>query len=123
MTFGSGGLPHLGISFRVDDLEDAEQARLSAMLGIAESVGISRIAIGDSQWSHFDAVIVATLMAQQTERALVGISPTNPVTREPSVMASVVAGLDSLSKGAPASSWPRATRPPTTPGSSPAGAR
>ena len=47
MTFGSGGRPHLGISFRVDDLEDAEQARLRAMLEIAESVGISRIAIGD----------------------------------------------------------------------------
>ncbi len=99
MTFGSGGRPHLGISFRIDDLEDAERARLSAMLGIAEEVGISRIAIGDSQWSHFDAVIVATLMAEQTEQALIGISPTNPVTREPSVMASVLAGLDSLSKG------------------------
>ena len=99
MTFGSGGRPHLGISFRTDDLGDAERARLSAMLGIAEEVGISRIAIGDSQWSHFDAVIVATLMAEQTERAMVGISPTNPVTREPSVMASVLAGLDSLSNG------------------------
>ncbi len=99
MTFGSGGRPHLGISFRTDDLGDAERARLSAMLGIAEEVGISRIAIGDSQWSHFDAVIVATLMAEQTEHAMIGISPTNPVTREPSVMASVLAGLDSLSKG------------------------
>ncbi len=97
--FGSGGAPQLGISFRVDDLEDEELARLRAMLEVAESIGISRIAIGDSQWSHFDAVIVATLMAQQTERALIGISPTNPVTREPSVMASVLAGLDSLTKG------------------------
>ena len=97
--FGAGGAPQLGISFRVDDLEDAELARLRSMLNVAESIGISRIAIGDSQWSHFDAVIVATLMAQQTEQASIGISPTNPVTREPSVMASVLAGLDSLTKG------------------------
>ncbi len=97
--FGSAGAPQLGISFRVDDLEEGELERMRAMLEIAEEIGVSRIAVGDSQWAHFDAVIIATLMGELTSRALIGISPTNPVTREPSVMASVVAGLDSLTKG------------------------
>lgn len=96
---GPSTTPQLGISFRIDDLEDDELTRMQAMLDVAESIGISRIAIGDSQWGHFDAVIIATLMAQQTTRSQIGISPTNPVTREPSVMASVLGGLDSLSKG------------------------
>ncbi len=71
--FGSAGAPQLGISFRVDDLEEGELERMRAMLEIAEEICISRIAIGDSQWAHFDAVIIATLMGELTSRALIGI--------------------------------------------------
>ena len=98
-AFGEGGAPRLGVSFRADDLGPAGLARLRETVALAESIGVSRIAVGDSQWSHFDAAIVATLMAEHSERAVVGISPTNPVTREPGVTASVLAGLDSLSGG------------------------
>ena len=98
-AFGEDGAPRLGVSFRTDDLGRDGVARLRETIALAESIGVSRIAIGDSQWSHFDAAVVAALMAEHSDRATVGISPTNPVTREPSVMASLLAGLDSLSGG------------------------
>jgi 5,10-methylenetetrahydromethanopterin reductase len=98
-AFGRDGAPHIGISWRTDDLQPAERERLRAMVRVAEQSGVERIAVGDSQWAHFDAAIIATLMAQHATSAWVGISPTNPVTREPSVMASILAGIDSLTSG------------------------
>lgn len=97
--FGEDGRPEIGVSFRLDDLQPAELQRLRDMVGVAEEMGVSRLAVGDSQWAHFDAAIIATLMAEHARSAMVGISPTNPVTREPGVMASILAGIDSLTSG------------------------
>ena len=43
-----------------------------------------------------DAVVRATLLGTMTERARVGLRPTNTLTREPQAMAGLAASLDSL---------------------------
>mgnify|MGYP004236930121 CR=1 FL=1 len=57
---------------------------MRAVMAIAEEIGAA-------QWAHFDAVVIVTLIGELTSQALIGISPTNPVTHEPSVMVSVEA--------------------------------
>src|SRR5206468_11182140 len=53
----------------------------------------------DSAVPGGDAYVRATLMALASARARVGLRPTNPLTREPQVMASFLASIDSLTGG------------------------
>ncbi|MGH7848062.1 MAG: LLM class flavin-dependent oxidoreductase [Candidatus Binatia bacterium] len=65
----------------------------------ADRYGLARIGTGDTQWHNMECFIALTLMALNTERVEIGSRVTNPVTREPSVMASAITSLEVISKG------------------------
>src|SRR5215467_6723841 len=65
----------------------------------AEGYGAAAIGTYDSAFLGGDAYVRATLMAQATTRALVGLRPSNPLTREPQIMASFLASIDALTGG------------------------
>jgi 5,10-methylenetetrahydromethanopterin reductase len=65
----------------------------------ADRYGFARIGTGDTQWHNMECFMALTLMALNSERVEIGPRVTNPVTREPSVMASAIASLELISKG------------------------
>ncbi len=65
----------------------------------ADKYGFARIGTGDTQWHNMECFIALTLMALNSERVEIGPRVTNPVTREPSVMASAIVSLDLISRG------------------------
>jgi len=69
------------------------------LVKIAEDYGAEAIGTYDSAFIGDDAFARATLMALASARARVGLRPTNPLTREPQVMASFLASIDSLTAG------------------------
>src|SRR5207244_9729998 len=60
---------------------------------------VAHIGTGDTQWHNMECFIALTLMALNSERIEIGPRVTNPVTREPSVMASAMVSLELISKG------------------------
>src|SRR5262245_3051677 len=66
---------------------------------MAEDYGAEAIGTYDSAFLGGDAFARATLLALASRRAKVGLRPTNPLTREPQVMASFLASIDSLTGG------------------------
>jgi len=46
-----------------------------------------------------DAYVRAALIAQTAKSAQVGIHPTNPLTREPQIMAAFIASIDAMTEG------------------------
>jgi 5,10-methylenetetrahydromethanopterin reductase len=66
---------------------------------MAEDYGAEAIGTYDSAFLGGDAFVRATLLATASSRAQVGLRPTNPLTREPQVMASFLASIDSLTGG------------------------
>jgi 5,10-methylenetetrahydromethanopterin reductase len=73
--------------------------KLSDLAKMADDLGFSAIGTSDSAFVAGDSYVRAAAIALGTERAAVGIRPTNPVTREPQVMAAFIATLDQLSGG------------------------
>jgi 5,10-methylenetetrahydromethanopterin reductase len=65
----------------------------------ADRYGFARIGTGDTQWHNMECFVALTLMALNSERAEIGPRVANPVTREPSVMASAIASVEMISKG------------------------
>jgi 5,10-methylenetetrahydromethanopterin reductase len=65
----------------------------------AEDYGFQRLGTYDTAFTGDDAFMRTTLLALASERALVGLRPTNPLTREPQVMASFLASIDALTHG------------------------
>jgi 5,10-methylenetetrahydromethanopterin reductase len=65
----------------------------------ADRYGFARIGTGDTQWHNMECFMALTLMALNSERVEIGPRVTNPVTREPSVLASAIASLELISKG------------------------
>ena len=65
----------------------------------ADQYGFARLGTGDTQWHTMECFTTLTLMALNSERAEIGPRVTNPVTREPSVMASAIASLEVISQG------------------------
>ena len=65
----------------------------------AEDAGFDYVWLADSQVLWQDSWIVAALVAEATERIKIGPMVTNPVTREWSVTASMLAVLDEVSGG------------------------
>jgi 5,10-methylenetetrahydromethanopterin reductase len=65
----------------------------------ADRYGFARIGTGDTQWHNMECFIALTLMALNSEKVEIGPRVTNPVTREPSVMASAIVSLDLISHG------------------------
>jgi 5,10-methylenetetrahydromethanopterin reductase len=65
----------------------------------AEGYGAAAIGTYDSAFLGGDAYVRATLMAMASSRAAVGLRPSNPLTREPQIMTSFLASIDSLTGG------------------------
>ena len=65
----------------------------------ADRYGFARLGTGDTQWHAMECFTALTLMALNSENAEIGPRVTNPVTREPSVMASAIASLEIISQG------------------------
>src|SRR5262249_47277692 len=65
----------------------------------ADRYGFARLGTGDTQWHTMECFTALTLMALNSEKAEIGPRVTNPVTREPSVMASAIASLGVISQG------------------------
>ena len=64
-----------------------------------EASGFSAIGVADTQYLKADCYIGVTLAASITQRILVGPCPSNPITREPSITAAFLAGIDAMSEG------------------------
>lgn len=80
-------------------LSRADIDRYSDLVRMAEDFGAVAIGTYDSAFIGGDAFVRATLLARASTRARVGLRPTNPITREPQVMASFLASIDSLTDG------------------------
>jgi 5,10-methylenetetrahydromethanopterin reductase len=77
--------------------KDAEQ-----FLGLARQADrydVAAISTYDTSFLGGDAFTRATLMAIGSTRVRIGIRPTNPITREPQIMAAFLASLDAMSGG------------------------
>lgn len=77
--------------------EDAQQ--YMALVKMADAYGVEAIGTYDSAFIGGDTYVRTTLMALASQRARVGPRPTNPLTREPQVMASFLASIDHLTHG------------------------
>ena len=69
------------------------------MVRRADRYGFARLGTGDTQWHNMECFVALTLMALNSDRAEIGPRVTNPVTREPAVMASAMVSLELISKG------------------------
>jgi 5,10-methylenetetrahydromethanopterin reductase len=69
------------------------------LVRMAEDYGAAAIGTYDSAFLGGDAYVRATLMAMASRRAAIGLRPSNPLTREPQVMASFLASIDSMTGG------------------------
>src|SRR5256712_4540175 len=65
----------------------------------ADDSGAEAVGPPDPAFIGGDAYVRATLIALGSARARVGLRPTTPLTREPQVMASFLASIDSLTGG------------------------
>src|SRR5262249_36169255 len=88
---GFGGSPPL--------LLGSDAATFRDLVRMAEGYGAAAIGTYDSAFLGGDAFVRATLMAMASSRAAIGIRPSNPLTREPQIMASFLATLDGLTGG------------------------
>jgi len=77
--------------------EDAQQ--FMDLVKMAGDYGVEALGTYDSAFIGGDTYVRTTLMAMASQRARVGPRPTNPLTREPQVMASYLASIDSLTNG------------------------
>jgi 5,10-methylenetetrahydromethanopterin reductase len=89
ITFGSGPL----------FLHGPDAAKFIDLVRMAEGYGVEALGTYDSAFLGGDAYVRATLMALASTRAVIGLRPSNPITREPQVMASFLASIDSLTGG------------------------
>jgi len=76
-----------------------EVKQFADLVKMAEDYGAEAIGTYDSSFIGGDATARATIIALASTKARVGLRPTNPITREPQVMASFLASLDSLTEG------------------------
>ena len=93
MSFGIHLVPGWPL-IRREDL-----AAFKDLVKMAEDYGAEAIGTYDSAFIGDDAYVRAALIAAASTRARVGLRPTNPLTREPQVMASFLATIDSLTEG------------------------
>src|SRR5437660_8828767 len=90
-----------GISFGSSTplLRREDTRKFMDLVKMADDYGAEAIGTFDTAFIGGDAYVRATLIAQASARARVGLRPTNPLTREPQVMASVLASIDHLTDG------------------------
>src|SRR5206468_6258470 len=90
-----------GISFGSSTplLRREDTRKFMDLVKMADDYGAEAIGTFDTAFIGGDAYVRATLIAQASARARVGLRPTNPLTREPQVMASFLASIDHLTDG------------------------
>jgi 5,10-methylenetetrahydromethanopterin reductase len=89
----------LGIVLQFWPMSSAELGDFFDLARMAEDYGISALGASDTSFVMGDASVRLTLAALGSRSAQVGMQPTNPLTREPQVMASMLASLDALTDG------------------------
>lgn len=80
-------------------LGGADSQKFIDLVKMADDYGAAAIGTYDSAFLGGDAYVRATLMALAAPRAQVGLRPSNPLTREPQIMASFLASIDQLTGG------------------------
>ena len=80
-------------------LHEKDKQRFMDLAKMADDYGAEAVGTHDTAFIGGDAYVRATLIALGASRARVGLRPTNPLTREPQVMASFLASIDSLTGG------------------------
>src|SRR6202790_188720 len=93
VRFGGSGLSGTAFPHRRDLDKFAELVR------IIDGSGVELIGTNDTSFIGGDAYVRATLIARATKSAQVGIHPTNPLTREPQIMAAFMASIDAMTEG------------------------
>jgi 5,10-methylenetetrahydromethanopterin reductase len=88
-----------GVSLGAILLRREETQRFMDLVKMADDYGVEALGTYDSAFLGGDTYVRTTLMALASQRARVGPRPTNPLTREPQVMASYLASIDSLTDG------------------------
>lgn len=79
------------------DRRDLE--KLAELIRIIDDAGVELIGANDTSFISGDAYVRATLIAQTARNAQVGLHPTNPLTREPQIMAAFMASIDAMTEG------------------------
>ena len=80
-------------------LHQSDRDAFMDLVRMADGYGAEAIGTYDTAFIGGDAYVRATLIALASTRAHVGLRPTNPITREPQIMASFLASIDSLTGG------------------------
>ncbi len=73
--------------------------KLAELVKIIDGSGVELIGTNDTSFIGGDAYVRTTLIAQTAKHAQVGIHPTNPLTREPQIMAAFLASIDAMTEG------------------------
>ena len=73
--------------------------KFAELVRIIDGSGVELIGTNDTSFIGGDAYVRATLIAQTARNAKVGIHPTNPLTREPQIMAAFMASIDAMTEG------------------------
>jgi alkanesulfonate monooxygenase SsuD/methylene tetrahydromethanopterin reductase-like flavin-dependent oxidoreductase (luciferase family) len=73
--------------------------KFAELVRIIDESGVELIGTNDTGFISGDAYVRATLIAQTAKNAQVGIHPTNPLTREPQIMAAFLASIDAMTEG------------------------
>jgi alkanesulfonate monooxygenase SsuD/methylene tetrahydromethanopterin reductase-like flavin-dependent oxidoreductase (luciferase family) len=69
------------------------------LIRVIDGAGVEMIGTYDTSFIGGDAYVRATLIAETAENALVGLHPTNTLTREPQIMAAFLASIDAMTEG------------------------
>jgi 5,10-methylenetetrahydromethanopterin reductase len=95
MTVRFGVLVSSGNAFpHRDDL-----SKFRELIRVIDGAGVEMIGTYDTSFIGGDAYVRATLIAETAENALVGLHPTNTLTREPQIMAAFLASIDAMTEG------------------------
>jgi 5,10-methylenetetrahydromethanopterin reductase len=89
----------IGLGSSVGLLGGAATQKFMELAHMADDFGATAVGTYDSAFLGGDAYVRATLIALAAPRTAIGLRPTNPLTREPQVMASFLASLDALTGG------------------------
>src|SRR5580704_3616406 len=73
--------------------------KFAELVRIIDGSGVELIGTNDTSFIGGDAYVRATLIAEVAKNAQVGIHPTNPLTREPQIMAAFLGSIDALTEG------------------------
>jgi 5,10-methylenetetrahydromethanopterin reductase len=89
----------IGLGSSVGLLAGDDTHKFMELARMADGYGAEAVGTYDSAFLGGDAFVRATLIALAAPRARVGLRPTNPLTREPQVMASFLASIDAVTRG------------------------